>query len=49
LGCLPPWFNFTNTFFHRPEIKDALGVPEHVNFTGLSDEVFAEFKKYGDT
>ncbi|KAJ7160172.1 alpha/beta-hydrolase [Mycena filopes] len=48
LGCLPPSFEWTTSFFSRPETKRALGVPDHVNFTALSDAVSDEFQKYGD-
>ncbi|KAF7344701.1 SET domain-containing protein [Mycena venus] len=48
LGCLPPAFRWTKAFFDRPDVKDALGVPEHINFTSLSNPVSVEFAKYGD-
>ncbi|KAJ6551779.1 Alpha/Beta hydrolase protein [Mycena capillaripes] len=48
-GCLPPAFRWTKAFFTRDDVKDALGVPDHVNFTSLSEDVFNEFSKYGDT
>ncbi|KAJ7461971.1 alpha/beta-hydrolase [Mycena latifolia] len=48
MGCLPPQFLWTEAFFHRSDIKDALGIPEHVNFSMISMEVLSEFQKYGD-
>ncbi|KAJ7668124.1 Alpha/Beta hydrolase protein [Mycena rosella] len=48
LGCLPPSFGWTETFFRRDDIKDALGIPEHVNFTMLGDGVSDQFEAYGD-
>ncbi|KAF7359783.1 SET domain-containing protein [Mycena venus] len=46
--CLPPALGWTEAFFGRSDVKDALGVPDHIDFTSLSDPVFAEFEKYGD-
>ncbi|KAJ7852714.1 alpha/beta-hydrolase [Mycena leptocephala] len=46
---LPPAFRWTKEFFMRDDVRDALGVPDHVNFTNLSQDVFNEFSKYGDT
>ncbi|KAJ7181596.1 alpha/beta-hydrolase [Mycena crocata] len=48
MGCLPESFFWLEHLLRRPEIKDALGVPAHVNFSLLSDEVLNEFRKYGD-
>ncbi|KAJ6520714.1 alpha/beta-hydrolase [Mycena vulgaris] len=48
MGCLPTSFPWPETFFRRSDIKDALGIPNHVNFSILSDEVYREFRKYGD-
>ncbi|KAJ7017885.1 Alpha/Beta hydrolase protein [Mycena alexandri] len=48
LGCLPPSFEWLPTFINRAEIKYALGIPDHLNFTVLSDAVTEEFEKYGD-
>ncbi|KAJ7506650.1 alpha/beta-hydrolase [Mycena galericulata] len=47
-GCLPPSFEWTGSFFQRADVRDTLGIPEHVNYTALSEEVSAEFQKYGD-
>ncbi|KAJ7195829.1 Alpha/Beta hydrolase protein, partial [Mycena pura] len=38
-GCLPPSIALTDGFFHRADVRDALGIPEHVNYTALSDDV----------
>ncbi|KAJ7094353.1 alpha/beta-hydrolase [Mycena epipterygia] len=48
MGCLPPSFWWTESFLRRADIKDALGVPEHVNFNTLADDVTTEFRLYGD-
>ncbi|KAJ7606572.1 alpha/beta-hydrolase [Mycena polygramma] len=48
MGCLPPIFAWIEDFFRRPDTKHAFGIPDHVNFTTLNDEVDAEFSKYGD-
>ncbi|KAJ7668131.1 alpha/beta-hydrolase [Mycena rosella] len=48
MGCLPPSFNWTDAFFHRSDVKDILGVPEHVNFSTVNPEVTEQFKMYGD-
>ncbi|KAJ7770966.1 alpha/beta-hydrolase [Mycena maculata] len=48
MGCLPPSFNWTEDFFRSAPIKDALGIPDHVNFSAVSGDVGAEFQKYGD-
>jgi len=47
-ACLPPVFSWVQAFFRRPEMKEALGIPEHVNFSTLTEEVAVEFEKYGD-
>ncbi|KAJ6615564.1 Alpha/Beta hydrolase protein [Mycena sp. CBHHK59/15] len=49
LGCLLPLSGWTDNFFRRSDIKDALGVPEFVNFTSISEDVYADFRDYGDT
>ncbi|KAF7364774.1 hypothetical protein MVEN_00347300 [Mycena venus] len=46
--CLPPSFGWTEAFFRRPEIKNALGIPEHMDFRTLAHDVSDEFRKYGD-
>ncbi|KAF7348186.1 SET domain-containing protein [Mycena sanguinolenta] len=48
LGCLPPSFGWISDFFTRPDNKKALGIPEHVHFRSLADNVTNEFRKYGD-
>ncbi|KAJ7364872.1 alpha/beta-hydrolase [Mycena albidolilacea] len=48
MGCFPPSFNWINDFFRRPENKDALGIPENVNYHTFADDVTAEFRSYGD-
>jgi hypothetical protein len=48
LGCLPPGILWIQAFFGRLEVREALGVGDQ-NFTGLSQEVFAEFSKRGDS
>ncbi|KAJ6578012.1 alpha/beta-hydrolase [Mycena capillaripes] len=48
MACLPASFEGTGDFFHRSDIKDALGIPTHVNFTAFNPVVSADFKKYGD-
>ncbi|KAJ7738412.1 alpha/beta-hydrolase [Mycena metata] len=48
LGCLPPSFEWLPMFLNRAEIKDALGIPNHLNFAVLSSPVSDEFEKYGD-
>ncbi|KAJ7054942.1 alpha/beta-hydrolase [Mycena amicta] len=48
MGCLAPSFFWTEDFFRRPDIKDVLGVPEHGNFSFVSEEVWTEFANYGD-
>ncbi|KAJ6504753.1 Alpha/Beta hydrolase protein, partial [Mycena vitilis] len=47
LGSLPPSFTWLETFFRRPEIKFALNIPHHLNFSVLSDEVNIEFRRMG--
>ncbi|KAJ7017865.1 Alpha/Beta hydrolase protein, partial [Mycena alexandri] len=46
--CLPHALRWTEDLFGRSDVRDALGVPDHINFTSLSEPVFAEFAKYGD-
>ncbi|KAJ6587794.1 alpha/beta-hydrolase [Mycena sp. CBHHK59/15] len=48
LACLPPSFGWSRNFFNRSDVRDALGIPEHVNFNILSDDVTTEFRAYGD-
>ncbi|KAF8215058.1 alpha/beta-hydrolase [Mycena galopus ATCC 62051] len=48
MGCLPPSFGWLNDFFRKTDNKNALGIPEHVNFKALADDVTAEFEAYGD-
>ncbi|KAJ6452153.1 hypothetical protein DFH09DRAFT_1351752 [Mycena vulgaris] len=48
MGCLPKSFAWPEIFFRQSDIKDALGIPDHVNFSIVSDEVTQEFQKYGD-
>ncbi|KAJ6585473.1 alpha/beta-hydrolase [Mycena capillaripes] len=48
LGCVPPSFAWLEAFFRRDDIKQALGIPGHVNFSVVNLEVTAEFQKYGD-
>jgi hypothetical protein len=48
MGCLPLSFNWINDFFRRPENKDALGIPENVNYHTFAEDVTAEFRSYGD-
>ncbi|KAF8215114.1 Alpha/Beta hydrolase protein [Mycena galopus ATCC 62051] len=47
-GCLSPAFGWITDFFRHPDIKNALGIPEHVVFNPFADDVSAEFDKYGD-
>ncbi|KAJ7245697.1 alpha/beta-hydrolase [Mycena rebaudengoi] len=48
IDCLPPAYGWTDDFFHRADIKDALGVPDHVNFSIVNMDVNVEFRAYGD-
>ncbi|KAJ6539719.1 alpha/beta-hydrolase [Mycena capillaripes] len=48
LGCLPPSFSWIEDFFRQPDTKHALGIPDHVNFSTLNNDVTTEFRKYGD-
>ncbi|KAF7297879.1 SET domain-containing protein [Mycena chlorophos] len=48
MECLPPSFFAMQDFFRRADVKDALSVPAHVNFTFVSEAVNQEFVKYGD-
>ncbi|KAJ7461996.1 alpha/beta-hydrolase [Mycena latifolia] len=48
MGCLPPSFVWTEAFFRRSDVKEALGIPKHVNFSSFKNEVTTEFRKYGD-
>ncbi|KAJ7461953.1 Alpha/Beta hydrolase protein [Mycena latifolia] len=48
MGCLPPSYALTEAFFRRSDVKEALGVPEHINLTSIRNEVTDEFQKYGD-
>ncbi|KAF7298669.1 SET domain-containing protein [Mycena indigotica] len=48
MGCLAPSFFWMEDLFHRPDVKDALGVPEHVNFKFVNEDVTREFMTYGD-
>ncbi|KAJ7777897.1 alpha/beta-hydrolase [Mycena maculata] len=47
-ACLPPSFGRADAFFNQATIKDALGIPERVNFAVLNEAVIDEFEKYGD-
>ncbi|KAJ7127665.1 hypothetical protein C8R44DRAFT_733107 [Mycena epipterygia] len=49
LGCIPPSFGWTESFFRRADIKNALGIPEHINFSAIAEDVNADFWKYGDS
>lgn len=35
-------------FMNKPETKDKLGVPQELNFTFGSTEIYREFAKEGD-
>ncbi|KAF7348179.1 SET domain-containing protein [Mycena sanguinolenta] len=47
VDCLPV-FGWINNFFRQPDNKITLGIPEHVDFRTLADDVAEEFDKYGD-
>jgi hypothetical protein len=48
LGCLPLSFGWATDFFHRADVKQTLGVPDHINFSVLNNDVSTEFRAYGD-
>jgi hypothetical protein len=48
MACLPASFAGAGHFFHRSDIKDALAIPAHVNFSVFNPVVSADFQKYGD-
>ncbi|KAK7012887.1 Alpha/Beta hydrolase protein [Favolaschia claudopus] len=48
LGCLAPSFGWIDDFFQRPDIKDALVIPDHVKFKILAEDVGEAFDAYGD-
>ncbi|KAJ7250057.1 alpha/beta-hydrolase [Mycena haematopus] len=48
MGCLPPSFDWIKDFFKQPDNKKALGIPEHVDFHTVAEDVGEEFDKYGD-
>lgn len=47
LACHPE-FNWFTSFFENSTTKDALGVPQQVNFTPVSLVVNSEFRRTGD-
>ncbi|KAF7290070.1 hypothetical protein HMN09_01312100 [Mycena chlorophos] len=47
-ACLPSSFFAMQDFFRSPDVKDALGVPAHVNFSFVNEAVSDEFWRYGD-
>ncbi|KAF7297878.1 SET domain-containing protein [Mycena chlorophos] len=48
MGCLPPSIFTMEEYFRRPDVKDTLGVPQHLNLSFFSEAVNQEFEKYGD-
>ncbi|KAK2933436.1 Peptidase S10, serine carboxypeptidase [Fusarium oxysporum f. sp. vasinfectum] len=46
-GCFPEMAHI-DEYLNRHDIKEALGVPQHVNYTGLSYPVLEQWEKNGD-
>ncbi|KAF5978804.1 carboxypeptidase Y [Fusarium bulbicola] len=46
-GCFPE-MGHIDEYLNRHDIKEALGVPQHVNYTGLSYPVLEQWEKNGD-